>query len=539
MRKSAVAALGTALIALASAVWADAPSVPVLNWFPCPGVAPGPECAIAQVPLDYDEPMSAQTYVVLSKYPAADQANKIGTVFVNFGGPGISGVNVLLSGFGETLAWLLQDRFDVVAFDPRGVGYSAPLQCFETAEARAAYLAGLPSFPYLDEQKRHYFEVLSGLAPICFERGEPIVSHMSTADVARDMDLLRQAVGDKKLTYLGFSYGSYLGNTYANLFPDKVRALVIDGVLNPLIWTIGRQVASDRVAIEAVFDEFLRLCDEAAAINPALCPMSGAQGAAATYYSLAEVLKVTPVLLPDGSLYSYDRLIGDTVGCLYSPEAWPYCSAVVAFLSNAVRGDVGAAQQVADARAAMLGRLRGGEAARAYNNSFDASYAVQCADTDYRRPYAVYAALDGWTLKGSIFGPNWWWGSTPCAKWPLADDRYAGPWTARTSAPVLIVGNYFDPATDYAGAVASDQFLKNSRLLSYAGWGHCAFERSDCVRSHVISYLLDGSLPPAGTVCPANPSPFLPAMSPTSTGEGSGLKSRSLTIGLPPLWLEW
>lgn len=538
MRRSFVAALGTALFLLASAVWAGAPNVPVLNWFPCPGVAPGPECAIAQVPLDYDEPMGAQTYVVLARYPAADPANRIGSVFVNFGGPGISGVNRLLSGFGQTMAFLLQGRFDVVSFDPRGVGYSDPLQCFETEEQRAAYLAGLPSFPYLDEQERHYFEVASGLAPICLERGQPIVSHMSTADVARDMDLLRQAVGDERMTYLGFSYGSYLGNTYANMFPDKVRALVIDGVIDPLIWTIGRQISSDRIAVQAVADEFNRLCDEAAAISPALCPMSGPEGAAATFDSLAEALKGTPILLPDGSLYTYDRLIGDTVGCMYSPEAWPYCAAVVAFLSNAVRGDMDAGRQAAAAREAMMKQLRGDDAVRAYNNGFDASYGVQCADTQHRKPFAAYAALDGWTYKGSIFGPYWWWQSTPCANWPLAEDRYAGPWTARTSAPVLVVGNYFDPATDYAGAVASDKFLKNSRLLSYAGWGHCAFPRANaCVVSHVVQYLLDGSLPPKGTVCPANPNPFLPAMS-TTSGAGSVSKSRTLTIGLPPIWLE-
>ena len=168
---------------------------------------------------------------------------------------------------------------------------------------------------------------------------------MSTGDVARDLDLLRQAVGDDRITYLGFSYGSYLGNTYANMFPGKVRALVIDGVLNPLIWTIGRQISSDRIAVAAVGDEFNRLCDEAAAINPAYCLMSGPRGAAATYSAVAEALKQTPLVMPNGTLYTYDLLIAQTVGCMYTPEQWPACANGIAFLASALRGEAGAAEK--------------------------------------------------------------------------------------------------------------------------------------------------------------------------------------------------
>lgn len=531
MKQLVVSFLGAALLIVASTTGADPPTVPALNWFPC---APGADCAVAQVPLDYDEPQGAQTYVVLARYPAADQANRIGTVFINFGGPGISGVNRLLSGFGQLLAAALQGRFDVVSFDPRGVGLSDPLQCFATEEERAAYLSTVPIFPYRDDQERHFFDVASGLAPVCFGRNLPITSHMSTADVARDLDLLRAAVGDARLTYLGFSYGSFVGNTYANLFPTRIRALVIDGVLDPRLWVIGRQISSDRVATAEVFDEFLRLCDEAAAIHPALCPASGPEGAAATYDALAEALKEVPVLLPNGSLYTYDRLVSDTTFCMYAPEQWPYCAAVIAFLSNAVRGDPAAAQQAASARRAIIERSRAGAGPQGrYANYLDANYGVICADTDYRPPFAYYAALDGWAAKGSVFGPYWWWTNAACARWPLAPDRYAGPWTARTSAPVLIVGNYFDPATDYAGALASDKWLKNSRLLSYAGWGHLAFTRNACVQWHVANYLLNVALPAEGTVCPANPNPFFPVAGAGSTG---AFESMAPTIGVPPMW---
>jgi pimeloyl-ACP methyl ester carboxylesterase len=232
---------------------------------------------------------------------------------------------------------------------------------------------------------------------------------MSTADVARDLDLLRQAVGDERITYLGFSYGSYVGNTYANMFPGKVRALVIDGVLNPLIWTTGRQISSDRVATAAVAEEFNRLCDAAAAINPAYCLMSGPYGAAAMYAAVLESIKQTPVVLPDGTLLTYDKLVAQTVGCMYQPELWPACANSIAYLASALRGEVGATEKAAATMRGIVERWRAADAGRAYNNQFDASLGVLCADTQYRDPFAYYAVLDGWTAKGSIFGPYWWW----------------------------------------------------------------------------------------------------------------------------------
>ncbi len=486
MSRYVASSCGAALLALAMSASSAAPTVPVLNWNPCS--PDGAVCAAAQVPLDYDDPAGAQTYIVLARYPV-NPATKIGTVFVNFGGPGVSGVTRLIqSGFGQTLRALLQGRFDVVAFDPRGVGYSDPMQCFDTEGDRTAFRAANPIFPYFDEQERPYFDAYASLGPICLGRGQPIALHMSTGDVARDLDLLRQAVGDERLTYLGFSYGSYLGNTYANMFPDKVRALAIDGVLNPLIWTIGRQISSDRVAAAAVADEFNRLCDEAAAINPAYCLMSGPQGAAATYQAVAEALKQTPVLLPNGVLYTYDILIAQGVGCMYTPQQWPACANFVAYLASALRGDAGAAQKADATLRSIVGSWRAADAGRAYN-----------------------------------------------ADWPVSPDRYAGPWTARTSAPVLVVGNYFDPATDYAGAQAAAKWLKNARLLSYAGWGHCAFPQGNaCVVGHMVRYLLDGTLPPEGTVCPANRSPFLPA--PAFAGdETNGLSAAGLPTFVPEM----
>jgi pimeloyl-ACP methyl ester carboxylesterase len=478
------------------------------------------------VPLDYDNPRGPTTTIALARTPATDQANKVGTVFVNPGGPGGSGVSLILGGFGETLDTLLGGRFDIIGFDPRGVAASDPLQCFDTEGDRSAHFTGAPAFPYLDEQMRPFFDVYTRFTSQCLSRQPRVLRHMSTADVVRDLDLLRRAVGDERLTYLGFSYGSFIGNTYANMFPNKVRALAIDGVLDPRLWSSGAQIVSDRVATAQEFDEFLRLCDEAGDA----CLLSGPEGAAARYDALVKAVRETPLVL-DGFLYSYDFLVADSVSAMYAPEFWPFFAELFDLLADTAAGNPPAAQQAFAKREAIQEILRQAAPAReTYNNSFEAYFGNHCADAGYPRTLPGFKAVDAFAAAGSIYGPYWWWFNAACANWPVSPDRYVGPWTARTSAPVLVVGNFFDGVTDYAGAVASSKLLKNSRLLSYAGWGHTAFGRSSCATDHIIAYLRDGTLPPAGTVCPANFNPFLsPA---TSRAQGM----RVPMIGLPPAY---
>jgi pimeloyl-ACP methyl ester carboxylesterase len=345
---------------------------------------------------------------------------------------------------------------------------------------------------------------------------------MSTADVARDLDLLRRAVGDSKLSYLGFSYGSYLGNTYANLFPNKIRALVIDGVLDPRLWSSGAQIISDRVATQEVFDEFLRVCDAA---GPA-CPFFTAGGSAARWRALAERLRREPLVEGPSYTYTYDLLIADATGAMYAPEVWPEFADFLDRTADAALSDQPAAAALVTLRSRLLERLAPAQQEADYPNGFDAYYGNQCADTEYPRRFRTFRAIGRYAERGSPFGEYWWWTNAGCARWPTAPDRYVGPWSTRTSAPVLVVGNFFDPATDYAGARASARLLRNSRLLSYAGWGHTAYGRSDCATDYIDRYLVTGALPPAGTVCPANPNPFAPVAT---------RSAQSLLVGLPTL----
>ncbi|MEO8180142.1 MAG: alpha/beta hydrolase [Deltaproteobacteria bacterium] len=505
--------------------------VPKLRWALCGEESPGVECASAEVPLDYDRPQGATINLALARVPAADPAHKLGTLFVNPGGPGGSGVDLVRFGFGDSLAAQLLGRFDIVGFDPRGIKASTPLRCFDSNASADEFYGSTPWFPYAAaEQENEFFSIVSGLAAQCLGQRQPIASHMSTADVVRDLDLLRRAVGDDALNYLGFSYGSFIGNTYANLFPDHVRALVIDGVLDPRLWSSGAQFISDRVATQAEFAEFLRLCDEAAGD----CALGGPSGAAARYSALADALRSTPLILDDGSAYTYDVLISDTTSAMYSPEFWGGPSgfgALFAALAAAALGDASARTQAGSVLQALTQLFY--PVSEEYENGNDAYYGNHCSDAEYPESLGEYGSIGSYAQDGSPFGPYWWWSSAGCAGWPVASDRYTGPWSAETSAPVLVVGNFFDGVTDYAGAVVSSELLANSRLLSYAGWGHTAFDRSSCVTDYVVDYLLDGSLPPENTVCPANPNPFVPPAAPEGTPEALTSGVHAPFVGLP------
>jgi pimeloyl-ACP methyl ester carboxylesterase len=528
------ALLGTAVHAR------DKPSVPVLAWTDCtpPGSQSAPvECATARVPLDYDRPNGEMTEIALARSRATDQANRKGSVFFNLGGPGTPALDAVRNGLTRELSALLKNQFDVIGFDPRGVGESTPLQCWDSNEQRAAFLASVPVFPFSRDQERPFFDKYSNIASLCFGRNQRIIKHMSTADVARDLDLLREAVGDKQLTYLGFSYGSHLGSTYANLFPDKVRALVIDGVVDPRLWSAGLYFPSDNVDAPEVFAEFIRLCDEAAGA----CALHGPGGALARYEGLRKKLRANPLVLADGTGFGYDTLIAQTNRALYTPETWREFAQALAMLADAADGQAGMADQ---ARAVLRGIDKRIEQARPprtdYDNSLEAFSSVACSDAAFPRFFEYYSAVGAFAERRSFLSSWWWWPlATPCSAWPAAKDRYAGPWVTRTANPVLVVGNYFDVATGYRGAVDTSRLLRGSRLLSYAGWGHTAFERSACAAAYTAAYLYDGTLPPEGTVCPANPSPWASAEASGALSSKATAPEQKLPVnGLPPPWLQ-
>lgn len=498
-------------------------AVPELDWAECGddfGGGDGPanatfSCTWATVPLDYDQPDGDTIEVALKRLEARQPDRRIGTLFVNPGGPGGSGVDF------ASFAWALfprsvLNRFDVVGFDPRGVARSNPLVCFDSFQQLDRTFAGVPAFPIDQTEYQLVNRAQKRYTQLCDQNAGAIVDHMSTADVARDLDLLRQAVGDEGLTYAGYSYGTQLGSTYANLFPGNVRALVLDGVLDPVAWTTGRTKAEARqpfssrlgsdVGASDSLGEFFRLCEQA---GPEVCSLA-AQGDPETVYDATmDALRDGPVRVDLGGGFllelTYQDLVSSSLGTFYAPYYWSDLALLVSLVAGAagvappieLPAAAGAARVAAFAGAPMPQTLEG----------FDG---VACSDSvNPTNRQAWWKAGQARDEVAPYFGSLWTWASAACATWPgQAEDRYTGPWTEQTSAPVLVVGTTFDPATPYSGAQAVAGLLPGSRLLTVAGWGHTSLGYSTCADSAVARYLVSTRLPAEGTRCAFDLTPF-------------------------------
>jgi len=518
-------------MALLAGVPASAAAADRLTWKSChTDFGPSFQCAVAQVPLDYDAPNGAKIDLALTRLPATDHAHRIGSLFLNPGGPGGSGVDFLL-GLGSFLySDEVRARFDLVGFDPRGVIRSTPLRCFDSDVNWPA----LPpaAFPLNRQQAAAQAAYDRTIDAACRQRGGAIRDHMSTADVARDLDRLRELVGDRQLTYAGYSYGSYLGVTYANLFPDKVRALLVDGVVDPIAWSTGRgregtvipfstRLRSDTGA-QKTLNEFFRLCN---AGGPR-CAFSGHAGT--RYGQLAKRLLRHPVEFPlgDGTSITVDYtfLVSFTGTLLYQSSIWPDLAAVLADVDALSRGQAEPAEVPARASAALKAaafppRYLAPQAAAGptsieedYANILEGSTGVACSDST--NPTTYEAWYDSGIIadrKSGYFGRPWTWAWSTCAEWPGADaDRYTGPWNAKTANPMLVVGNLFDPATRYQGAQIVHNLLPNSALLTVHGWGHTSLFLSTCADQAIARYLIAQVTPRPGTVCRQDVVPFTP-----------------------------
>ncbi len=488
---------------------------PKLSWKPCKENRKL-DCARVAVPLDYDLPKGATVSLRVIRRPADDPGRRTGSLFLNPGGPGASGVQTLLPGVTDGLYTpTVRARFDIVSFDPRGVEDSGRLQCFDTTKAA---LRTKPSFgfPVTMKEERQWVAADRALSQACVRRAGAIIDHMSTANVARDLDVLRRAVGDRQLTYAGYSYGSYLGQTYANLFPDKVRAIVLDGVIDPVAWATGRGDQAQRETTSVriggadgaaeTFAQFLELCKR----GGPRCAFS-AGDPAKRFARLADSLRRSgPILLPNGKggrtvPFSYQDLITLTAA-INAPSGWPDLAKIIDALET---------NKLARA-AALLGEFSPPapepEPGAPYDQSVlqENRYGVLCADSDNPKTVdAIASTARDQERRYPYFGRVFAWESI-CSAWPGQDaDRYTGPFDTPTAHPLLVVNTLFDPATPYAGAVAASKILPGSRLLTVNGWGHVTVVTgSNCADRHVATYLLNGTLPAEGTQCAPDEVPF-------------------------------
>jgi len=508
----------------------DSVPTPKLDWYTCYDYA---QCATVMLPMDYDHPTGAKTEIALLRVRATDQKHRIGSLFVNPGGPGGSSTALAYES-GDFLSEAVTSRFDIVGVDPRGTNFSDNVTCFKKQAVQAPVLEALTglAFPFTKSKEKKVVAASKTLGTACSTSGKPLSASMSTAEVARDMDVLRRAVGDARLNYLGFSYGTYLGQVYANMFPDRVRALAIDGVIDPIAWAgttaTAKQPSTDRIhsadgATKALHEILLR-CDRAGGQLCAFAPGDPVRN----FDLVAERLKKHKLVLDNGKdtpeVFGYSDLVGYTLEDLYYPDGSDeiaYMMADLIILTEPPMPNAASAKVAARTASAkdFAKRLAAAEKAAAaiklgfpYDNSVEAFSSVLCTDglnpTDASAWPAAAAAAD---KRAKYFGRLWTWSSSPCASktWTAKDeDAYRGSFTHKTVSPVLVVGNYWDPATNYNSAVKVAGLLPNSRLLSSDSWGHTAYGTSECATDAIDAYLLKVKLPAKHTTCGGDTQPF-------------------------------
>ncbi len=450
------------------------------------------DCARLEVPLDYAAPAgrTAQLGVLRLEARGTGEGERIGSLVVNPGGPGVSGMSAVppLFGAGSGAAGALLDRFDVIGLDPRGVGASTPaIDCLTDAE-REVERADLDIDPSpagvaaTEEENREY-------ARRCTERvGADVLANVGTRDAARDLDVLRAALGDERLTYLGYSYGTRLGSTYAEQFPQNVRALVLDGALDPTQSTIDRSVAQ-AAGFQGAFDAFAADC-----ATERDCPLGpDPTRAVAAFQALTRPLIDRPLAVGSRSL-SYPDAITGVTQALYVSSAWP---ALRQGLSGLATGDGTVLLVLADL---YLDRRPDGS----YDDTLEAFEAISCVDEQRITDPAAIADGAARELAAAPFrdtGRGAVLARDKCAFWPAPPTSAPRRPEAAGLPPTVVVSTTGDPATPYAAGVDLAAAL-GATLLTVEGDQHTAvLGGSPCVDDAVWSYLVDLTVPAGGTAC--------------------------------------
>jgi pimeloyl-ACP methyl ester carboxylesterase len=504
---SAVVALCliAASVSTSSAVAADRPASDGsgIAWTSCdPPKSDGHhlECAKVPVPLNWNRPNGKKIELAVIRYLASRPEERIGSMFVNPGGPGLSGVE-LARDAGADFDVLGRGRFDVVSWDPRGTNGSSPVECFTSTAARDRFWQGV-TIPTTAAESQAYQRKAVELARRCGEVSGELLAHLSTADTARDLEALRKAVGDRLLTYVGLSYGTWIGQTYANLFPGRVRAMMLDGNVDVVDSTNSAEARTvNNVSFaDEVFEQFQAACQSA---GPAHCALAGhgetvAQRVARLFAAARRAPIPAPNAHPPGQL-SYSHLLVSTFNPLRLPADWPQFAAD---LDAAANGD--ATNLETNVRQLLTPEGFAGATTSA---------AISCVDGPANRPSTAWPeVIDDFTDAGNLWGAlAGWWLWAPCASnWPAhSTDRYTGPWNATTKTPILLINARYDPASGYRNAQVAERRLGNAVLLTLNGYGHPSYQvPSACIDEWRVRYLVDLVTPPRGTVCQPDHTPF-------------------------------
>ncbi|MEV1084947.1 alpha/beta fold hydrolase [Streptomyces sp. NPDC050211] len=474
-----------------------------LSWKDCPapsqaqggGGAPSPlangdewQCSTMKAPLDWDEPKGDTIGIALIRAKASgDESKRIGSLIFNFGGPGGSGVTTLPA-FGEDYA-KLRTRYDLVSFDPRGVGRSAPVKC-ENDQQLDAYFQQ-DATPENAAERTELLDSTKEFNAACEKNSKKVLPHVRSTDAARDLDLMRQVLGDDKLHYFGISYGTELGGVYAHLFPKNVGRAVFDAVVDP---TENPEQGSlgQAEGFQLALDNFAEHCTS----QVEDCPIGdSAQDVKNRIAKLLKDLDRRPITGVFPRELTQTAATSGIAQALYSQDFWEY---LTQGLDQAYDGNGQILMLLSDS---LNGRSENGE----YSNLTAANISINCADDKPRyTPADVERKLPEFRAASPVFGDYLAWSMISCTDWPVAGSADHPDVSAPGAAPILVVGNTGDPATPYEGARKMAQALGKGVgvELTYKGQGHGAYDsKNKCVQSAVNGYLLDGKVPAAGTVC--------------------------------------
>jgi pimeloyl-ACP methyl ester carboxylesterase len=464
----------------------EVPAPPPVAWTPCGGTA---ECGRVTVPLDYRHPRGRAITLADLRARAADTQHRLGVLLVNPGGPGASGLSLPLALLGVAhqeqgaLAAVL-DRFDLIGFDPRGVGASSAVDCIDDPDAFYA----TDSTPDTRDERHALIASVRAFARDCLRRTGELLAHVGTVDAARDMDQIRRALGESKISYLGFSYGTDLGATYADLFPTRLRATVLDGAIDMSL--DGPQlVRQQALAMERAFHVFAANC----AARPTCAFYSGGDPEGA-FDKLLQRLDASPLRV--GTRVANESKLRTVAGAALFGLP-PFRPVLEAGLAQAAAGDGSAILAGFDLYA---DRQPGGT----YSNSIEATVAVNCLDYRWPRAQRGYDAIVSRPLAAAPqFGPTFEREFLPCAYWPFLGRDRPVP-SAAGAPPIVVVGTTGDPATPYEWAQALARQLESAVLLTRVGEGHTALGASRCIDDALAAYLGKLTVPAAGTTCPSN-----------------------------------
>jgi pimeloyl-ACP methyl ester carboxylesterase len=468
-------------------------------------------CATYPVPVDHDRAAEGTIDLALMRRAAAKPQARIGSLFLNPGGPGGSGLRMPVAAPRIFEAEVL-DRFDTIGFDPRGVGASGPVRCFTTAEDSEKVFGAQRSVPLTGAEISGSLAAYRDYGRFCHKNAGALLAHMSTKDVVRDLDMLRAAVGDRKLNYVGFSYGTLIGATYANMFPANSRALVIDGNVDPALRTKdGLEYDRERAkGFEISLDAFLTECERVRE----QCAF-GSGRPREKFDELRTHLRHAPMALPTGRQIDISTFTDGVSGALYSPQAFRGLAEDLQALYDVIHPPTTQVTRVSELSTLLRPPQNGRFDVRPDSpyTGDDSYFGVNCSDKPFRHDQAALPGIAAdWERESPTFGRTQAFSDpAACPVWPVRKpDAYRGPWNRATENPVLVIGNHYDPATQYLFAKRMADELGSSRLLSVDAFGHCILGDSAGVDKATADYLVDLKVPAPGQVFVPDTRPFDP-----------------------------